>query len=65
LGQAMAGLGRRAEACRAYEHAVEQANTFGEAHYRLAALFEEEGEYLKAAAHRAHAAGLVPAIPTT
>jgi len=65
LGQSMAGLGRRAEACRAYEHAVEQAKTFGEAHYRLAALFEEEGEYLKAAAHRAHAAGLVPAIANT
>lgn len=64
LGQAMAGLGRRAEARRAYQHAVEQAGTFGEAHWRLASLFEEEGEYLKAAAHRANAAGLVPAIPT-
>jgi tetratricopeptide (TPR) repeat protein len=59
LGQAMAGLGKRAEARRAFEHAVEQAPAYGEAHYRLAAMFEEDGDYLKAVDHRQMAVGFV------
>jgi tetratricopeptide (TPR) repeat protein len=59
LGQAMTGLGKRAEAQRAFEHAVEQAPSYGEAHYRLAVMFEEDGDYLRAVAHRQRAVGFV------
>jgi tetratricopeptide (TPR) repeat protein len=56
LGQALAALGHRAAAIRAYENATAQAPAFPGAHQRLADLYEAEGDYGKAAAHRAQAA---------
>jgi tetratricopeptide (TPR) repeat protein len=56
LGQAMEALGHGAAAIRAYENAVAQAPALAAAHQRLADLYEGEGDYGKAAAHRAQAA---------
>jgi tetratricopeptide (TPR) repeat protein len=63
LGQALAGLGKRAEARRAFEHAVEQSPAFAEAHCRLAAMSDEEGDSFRAVAHRQRAVGISPAHP--
>lgn len=60
LGQAMAGLGARAAAKRAFGYAIEQAGGHGEAHLRLAALLEEEGDLIAASQHRQRAFGLEP-----
>lgn len=56
LGQALAALGNRAAAIRAYENATAQAPAYPAAHQRLAELYEAEGDYGKAAAHRTQAA---------
>jgi len=63
LGQALHGLGEREPALRALNHAVAQAPRFGEAHFRLAALYEEEGDYANASIHWQRALG--HAVPTT
>jgi tetratricopeptide (TPR) repeat protein len=49
LGQALAGAGDRVAARCAYERALEQAPSYGEALYRLAAMLEEDGDFLGAA----------------
>jgi tetratricopeptide (TPR) repeat protein len=57
LGQAMSALGRRAEARRALQNAVEQAPNYGEAHYRLAEIAEADGDLVLASDHRRRAMG--------
>jgi tetratricopeptide (TPR) repeat protein len=61
LGRALAELGARAPARRAFEHAIAQAPGYGEAHWQLANLLEAEGDPCGAGEHRQRAMGLTPA----
>jgi tetratricopeptide (TPR) repeat protein len=60
---ALARLGRRAEARRQFEIAIEQLPDYAEAYNELAIVLREEGQLDEAAAQLAHALQLDPESP--